>query len=80
MYSKGGKNHDHLLTTVPTRRPFGVKCVCIEPFPNMPCEKFLKALVAMVRPLPAPTSSSPHPLSDVILRIEQLIPPLPLPL
>lgn len=66
--------------TEPIRRPFGVKCVCMEPFPNMPCEKFLKPLVAMVSPFPAPTSSSPHPLSEVILRIEQLMPPLPLPL
>lgn len=80
MYTKGNQYWDHLLTTVPTRRPFGVKCVCMEPFPNMPCEKFLNALVARVSPFPAPTSNSPQPLSEVILRMEQLMPPLPLPL
>lgn len=51
-----------------------------EPLPNMPCEKFLKPFVAIVRPFPAPTSSSPQPFSEVSLLMEQLMPPLPLPL
>lgn len=69
-----------LLATVPTRSPLGVKCVSTDPFPKTPREKFLKPLKAIFSPLPAPNSSSPQPFSDVILRTEQFMPPLPLPL